>query len=93
MRISKTQEDVLLTLLAIESKGIDQPIPATGILKIVNDTRDVEIFGSAFRSSMHTLVRHKLINKHRNMHTARLAFMLSNAGREKASEIKAKLDK
>ncbi|EBD8899352.1 chromosome segregation protein ParM [Salmonella enterica] len=86
MRLSSTQKDVLFILYAIEAGGKAEPVPGVKILDMINSARQSGIHGTNFRTSCHTLVENGLLNKYRNA-SLKLAFRLTDDGRERAGEI------
>lgn len=56
------------------------------ILEMINSARQSGIHGTNFRTSCHTLVENGLLNKYRNA-SLKLAFRLTDDGRERAGEI------
>ena len=87
MRLSSIQKDILFLLFAIEQKGNVQPVPGVTVMKMVNGSRTSEIFDSNFRVSCHKLNEHQLIEKYRSPQSLKLAWGLSELGRQKANEI------
>lgn len=85
MRLSSTQKDVLFILYAIEAGGKAEPVQCK-ILEMINSARQSGIHGTNFRTSCHTLVENGLLNKYRNA-SLKLAFRLTDDGRERAGEI------
>lgn len=86
MRLSTIQKDVLFILFAIEQRGSNAPVPGMNILKMLNGSRSSDIFDSNFRASCHKLNENNLIDKYRSG-SLKLAWALSENGREKASDI------
>lgn len=86
VRLSSTQKDVLFILYAIEAGGKAQPVPGVKILEMINSSRHSGIHGTNFRTSCHTLVENGLLSKYRNT-SLKLAFKLTEDGRERAGEI------
>ncbi|MEW5137376.1 hypothetical protein AB1Y39_09335 [Escherichia coli] len=61
-------------------------LPGVKILEMINSARQSGIHGTNFRTSCHTLVENGLLNKYRNA-SLKLAFRLTDDGRERAGEI------
>lgn len=87
MRLSKTQKDVLFVLYGIERRGRHEPVSNVNLFEILNKHRDTELFDNNFRTSCHTLVKHELLLKYRDPVSLKLAFQLSESGRDIAKGI------
>lgn len=87
MRLSSIQKDILFILFAVEQKGKLDPIPGVTVMKMVNSSRSCEVFDSNFRVSCHKLNEHGLIERYRSARSLRLAWGLSEVGRQKAKEV------
>ncbi|MOA36434.1 hypothetical protein D3C78_1579570 [compost metagenome] len=87
MRLSKTQKDVLFVLYGIERRGRPEPVSNVNLFKILNKHRDTELFDNNFRTSCHTLVKNELLLKYRDPVSLKLAFQLSDSGRDIAKAI------
>lgn len=87
MRLSSIQKDILFILYAIEQKGNKNPVPSMNILNMINSSRSLEIFDTNFRASCHKLNEHNLIEKYRSQSSLKLAWSLSENGRNKAIEL------
>ncbi|MBQ4839821.1 chromosome segregation protein ParM [Pseudoalteromonas luteoviolacea] len=86
MRLSAIQKDVLFILYAIEQKGNSKPVPSVVVWNMINKSRTSDVFDTNFRASCHKLSEHKMIDKYRS-HSLKLAWSLSELGRNKAAEI------
>ena len=87
MILSSIQKDTLFVLFAIEQKGITEPIPSMTILNMINSSRVLDIFDTNFRASCHKLNEHGYIEKYRSSASLKLAWCLTDVGRNKASDI------
>ncbi|HDT5863465.1 TPA: chromosome segregation protein ParM [Aeromonas hydrophila subsp. hydrophila] len=87
MRLSKTQKDVLFVLLGIEQRGRRGPVPNVDLFELLNKHRDRELFDNNFRISCHTLVKNGLLLKYRDPVSLKLAFLLTESGRDIAEGI------
>ena len=85
MRISSIQKDILFVLYQLELRGLVKPIAATDILSMLNQSRDIAVFGTNFRTSCHTLHKNGLLHMHRDLKTLKLSFRLTELGRERAN--------
>lgn len=85
MRLSSIQKDILIVLYGIALKrGKPEPVPVMELLKIINAHRDRQIADTNFRTSCHTLVKHGLLQKHRDLQSLQLYFTLTKKGEEAA---------
>ncbi len=85
MRLSSTQRtfcSFYTQLRPVEKPSLYQ----CKILEMINSARQSGIHGTNFRTSCHTLVENGLLNKYRNA-SLKLAFRLTDDGRERAGEI------
>jgi hypothetical protein len=86
MRISKVQKHTLFYLYAIELQQGQRPIPSMDLYKLVNKAFNYEVADRNFRPSCHKLKESGLINLFRNP-SLKIAWQLTDAGREKAKQI------
>lgn len=92
MRISALQKAVLIALYAIaERRRENRPVPLMVLLHAVNSGRLLGGRSAAadrnFRTSCHTLAKHGLLQKSRDMQSLQLYFSLTDAGAEKAQPL------
>jgi len=96
VRISKLQNDILVTLVALESMDHREKVPATVLLKILNSNREAndqaKVFGAALRLSLKTLASNKLVRQFKNIVNGELSYLLTNDGRNIGVEVMAKRD-
>ena len=85
MRFSSTKKDILFVLYQLELREMVQAIPATNLLEMINQSREVDFFATNFRTSCHTLHRNGFLSKYRNS-SLKLAFTLTEQGPMKAAE-------
>lgn len=87
-RLSAVQKNILFSLYGLMTrKGIDGPVPAMKLLAIVNSGRLNPVADTNFRRSCHTLTKSGLLNKYRDGQSLKLAFCLTNTGKEIAERI------
>lgn len=92
MRLSSNQKDILIALCGIAIKrGRNAPLPLMELLSIVNAHRDHKIADTNFRTSCHTLAKHGLLQKHRDLKSLQLYFTLTPAGERVALPLYRKL--
>lgn len=90
MRVSAVQSDILFVLYGIAvRKGVSGVVPAMQLFSMITLGRLQPIADTNFRRSCHTLTRHGLLEKYRDRQSLKLAFGLSNAGKEVAAVIYA----
>lgn len=92
MRISALQKAVLIALYAIgERRRDNRPVPLMVLLDAVNSGRlnggQSATADRNFRTSCHTLAKHGLLQKSRDMQSLQLYFSLTDAGAEKAQPL------
>ncbi|EOZ6414805.1 chromosome segregation protein ParM [Cronobacter turicensis] len=92
MRISSNQKAILIALYAIALKrGVNPPLSLMELLNIINAGRDRKIADTNFRTSCHTLVKHGLLYKHRDLDSLQLSFSLTQEGENTAYPLYQKL--
>lgn len=85
MRLSSNQKAILIALYAIALKrGVYTPAPLMELLTIINAGRERKIADTNFRTSCHTLVKHGLLFKHRDLDSLQLSFSLTPTGERTA---------
>lgn len=86
-RFSEIQKNTLFLLYALELRGMAGPVPGARLLKMINDnTQGFTTHRNNYNLSCRKLVMSGHLNKFRNQ-SLQLAFSLTDAGREKATEI------
>jgi len=86
-RFSEIQKNTLFLLYALELKGMTGPVPGARLLKMINDnTQGFTTHRNNYNLSCRKLVMSGHLKKFRNQ-SLQLAFSLTDAGREKATEI------
>jgi hypothetical protein len=83
MRISSIQESILFVLFAIEESGNKDAVQNTKLFKMINDSRSSKLHDTNFRASCHKLNENKLIDKYRCSLSFKLAWSLTELGKEK----------
>ena len=86
MRLSAIQKDLLFVLVALEGKGMSNPVPAMRLCEMINAVRVSPVMPGNFRASCHTLVRHGMLLKYSSP-SLHLGFVLTESGRITGSEL------
>jgi len=73
-------------LFTFEQNDVQEPILGMVLIKILNKSRNEDLYDTNFRVACHTLCNNSLITLHRNT-SLKLSWSLTHEGRKKAEII------
>lgn len=80
MKLSRTQRDALMFLVALEMRRVPMPFSGPDLLRIINKDRWAEVARQNYQAGMRTLEKHGLITITRE-YGQPLKFALTDEGR------------